>query len=456
MQTFLKYAAEPETDRILQIFRRVLQIEARIGSGLALGGAPGHPVVQVFGGHMPYRIALILLIFAGWAGFTTPAVAQGWGMVDTEGAGGAGAYVCAEPGAAGDSAPCFRVTCENDAALHYEIALFSDASPSLADQIAVELRVDGRASGLLLFQTGAQTEGMASLSAPFDPRLHGALIEQLRKGNRAGLVIQNPAGAIVVPLSLRGSSKSLGAVMEACPLPEVPLDDPAAMVLDEIVRACGQLEGSVAMEPGFERHEDLDGDGRDDVVIDYAAAVCSEMASLYCGSGGCTVGFFLARGEGFSKIFDGVIRGYTAQPGGLLALDLHGTACGLYGFEACRKVFRIADDSFALVEEIAGIAAQAAQAADRAAARAEAEPKAESARSGAGEEDLSPAQARSTENRQDDERPSSDTPEPAPEPALEGAGEEGSVVLPAEGEGAPGDLAPERPALVMPTAPFGG
>ena len=45
----------------------------------------------------------------------------------------------------------------------------------------------------------------------------------------------------------------------------------------------------------------------------------------------------------------------TAQP----AVDLNGTACDLYGFEACRKVFDIAGDSPVLVEEIGGPDAEA-------------------------------------------------------------------------------------------------
>ncbi|HHC29557.1 MAG TPA: hypothetical protein ENK80_03195 [Rhodobacterales bacterium] len=293
-----------------------------------------------------------------------PLAAQSWAMVDTEGTGGAGAFVCAAPEGEASDPACLRISCDGGTPLHYEISLPGAAGDKLANPVAVEVEVDARAAGLLLFAPEPQGAGFTNLSAPFDPRLHRALIARLRKGNKAELVIQNPSGAITFPLSLRGSGKTLGAVMETCPMPEVPLNDPAAVVLDEVVRQCGELGGSVAMEPGFERHEDLDGDGREDVVIDYAAAVCSQMASLYCGSGGCTVGFFLARDEGYKRIFDGVIRGYAVKLGGLLALDLHGTACGLYGFEACRKVFRIADDSFALVDTFAGEAAEAAQAAD--------------------------------------------------------------------------------------------
>jgi hypothetical protein len=436
----------------------------------------------------------VVSIFAalGWAALAQPAGAQGWGMVDTEGTGGAGAFVCAEPGDDWSDPPCLRLECSDTAPLHYEIALFGADATGLPEELAAEIRVDGQAAGLLLFAPAAALDGMAKLEAAFDPRLHGALVGMLRKGNRAEIALQHPAGARVAALSLRGSSRALGAVMDTCPMPEVPLNDPAAVVLNTIVRECGQLGGSVAMEPGFERREDLDGDGRDDVVIDYAAAVCSQMASLYCGSGGCTVGFFLARDEGFTRIYDGVIRGYSARPGGLLALDLHGTACGLYGFEACRKVFRIADDSFELVEELSGPAAEAAMAADRAASADEAvtvgngaaqdpatadnapvesapeslapEPKprdlAPKATGGAtgGVADPAPADpAAMTQGEEAAPDPAAPIPAPEPQPApaapapdapparLEWMGDGGALILPEAGERLPDDLDPATP-----------
>lgn len=307
-----------------------------------------------------------------------PLAAQEWTLDEPAGA-GAAATVCVarEENAPDAPGPCFRLGCSDGAPLHFELTrLASEAQ--MPDRLAATIRVDGRAAGLLLFggaAGGASVEGagkgtgggVVTLAAPFDPQGQRDLIARLRGGSRAVVSLQLPGGARDLPLSLRGSSKALGAVLRACPPPQAPPPDPAATVLDRIVRDCGGLGGTVAVEPGFERREDLDGDGRKDVVIDYAAAVCSKMASLYCGSGGCTAAFFLARDEGFERIFEGVIRGYSAQPGGLLALDLHGTACGLYGFEACRKVFRIGDDSFALVQELAGAEAEAAMAADRAA-----------------------------------------------------------------------------------------
>jgi hypothetical protein len=381
---------------------------------------------------MTFRTALHTSLALGLLALATPLSAQTWDNTDQEGAGGAGAYVCPLDDAETGNLFCFRLGCTDADPLSFEINIVGGDAP---DALDVAVSVDGAVAGLLGFSRGAAEDHIA-LTAPFDPRLHRGLVTRLREGSRAELSLDYPDGAQAVEMSLRGSSRALGAVLQTCPMPEVPLNDPAAVVLAQVVTECATLGGTVAMEPGFERREDLDGDGVEDVVIDYAAAVCSEMASLYCGSGGCTVGFFLARGDGYKRLFDGVIRNYAVQPGGRLALDLHGTACGLYGFEACRKVFDITGDNFALLEELGGEAAEAAMAADDADA--------------AGEGDATPsdepARGATDEVPESDEGAPEPEPEPEPAPATgsEWLGDGGTVVVvPEEGEALPEDLAPD-------------
>ncbi len=288
--------------------------------------------------------------------------AQSWSMVDMKGTPGAAAFICPQDDAETGNFFCLHVGCQDMAPLNFEI---SHAGRDTREHLPVEVIVDGKPAGTLTF-TAYPAEGVLRLRAPFDTRFHRELIARLRKGNKATLRLDFGTDVREVAVPLRGSSRTLGAVLEVCPLPAIPLDDPAAVVLEEIAYECRALGGTVAVEPGFERTEDLDGDGAEDVVIDYAAGVCSKMASLYCGSGGCTVGFFLSRGETYKRLYSGVIRGYTPMPGARLALDLHGTACGLYGFEACRKVFDISSGELVLLETLAGEAALAAMEADAA------------------------------------------------------------------------------------------
>ncbi len=404
------------------------------------------------------RRAARLSRFAGVLGLVAmPALAQSWAMVDSEGDAGAGAYICPVDEAETGNLLCLRLGCSETDPLHFELDIGPDAAPEALD---VGISVDGQAAGELAF-TKRASEGFAAFTAPFDPRLHRDLIARLRQGIRASLAFELGDQAQQVALSLRGSSRTLGAVLDTCPMPEVPLDDPAAVVLDQIRAECAALGGTIAMEPGFERREDLDGDGRDDVVIDYAAAVCSEMASLYCGSGGCTVGFFLARGEAYKRLFDGVIRGYAVKPGGRLALDLHGTACGLYGFEACRKIFDITDDNFTLVEELAGTVAEDAMAADEAtgAASGAATDGPENGETGKAEAPEAPAEPAAPPDVADDTATGAmDDGATAPEPVAD-AGIAAEPVAPdgaddtAPGATAVGAAAPEPGATVEPAAP---
>ena len=298
-----------------------------------------------------HRFRLFQFVLAALAAFSAPpAMAQTWAVVEPAG-NGASASVCPLGEDGSSEFLCFRVECTSLEPLHFSLDIAGRGD--FTEPLNVGVGVDGGDVGLLTF-TPRAGKGFTHFTAGYDPRLHEEIIDLLQRGRRANLVLDLPGGAEDVPMGLTFSADSLLTAVRTCPEPVPPVDDPGSLVLDEVAGACRDLGGTVTMEPGFERREDLDGDGREDLVIDYAAAACSEAATLNCGSGGCTVGFFLARDEGYTRMFADVIRGYEVFPGGFLALDLHGSACGLYGFEACRKVFDIAGDAPVLVEEIAG------------------------------------------------------------------------------------------------------
>lgn len=263
-----------------------------------------------------------------------PAAGQGWELA--EGAAGPEARVCAETGG------CFALGCADGGALGYRLVLPEAAVPG-----PVAISVDGWPAGALVF-----AEANEGLRAPYSGEGDARLIARLRGGNRAEIA------GLVLPLA--GSSRSIGAVLGACPLPPVSAADPAAQVLAQVSANCAALGGEVALEPGFRREQDLDGDGRLDLVIDHAAAFCSKRASLSCTMAGCAVSFWLARDEGYLGIFSDPIRGYEVEPGAVLALDLQGSACGSYGFDACRKRFDISGDEAVLIEALTGDAAIAA------------------------------------------------------------------------------------------------
>ncbi len=295
------------------------------------------------------RLALIALILAA-----APARGQGWEVLPADDSrAGPAAMVCPLDDAETGNYFCFSLGCADGGPLHYEIA-YAGGAP--LDPPLVGVDVDGQPLTTLAFETQPD-ENAYLYRAAFDARDHRELIARLRLGNRAALVLGFGGEVMTRDISLLGSGRAIGAVLDACPLPLVPLKDPAAQVLEQIEAECEALGGTVEVEPGFARAEDLDGDGRTDMVIDFAAAVCSEMASLHCGSGGCTVGFYLNRETEYQPLFVDVIRGYDRAPGGILTLDLHGSFCGLFGYEACIRRFDISTGELVLLDQLTGAAA---------------------------------------------------------------------------------------------------
>ena len=330
--------------------------ESGIGSkGLHKSHVPGNVALEILPGGTMRRFRLFHRVLAvcavAGAGLFRAggAVAQAWQVTEAEG--GASAFICPEGEEGTANYLCFRLECAAFEPLHFAVEVAGRGS--IETPVPVTVGVDGGDVGVMSFAPHA-ADGHTRLTAAFDPRVHEEVVDLLQRGLRASLRLDWPDGTREVEMGLNGSSDALYTVMQTCPMPSPPVDNPASLVLGEVVAACEALDGTVAMDQGFERREDLDGDGREDLVIDYAAAVCSSSPTLNCSTGGCTVGFFLARDTGYVRMFSDVIRGYEVFPGGFLALDMHGTACGLYGFEACRKVFDIAGDAPVLVEEIAG------------------------------------------------------------------------------------------------------
>jgi hypothetical protein len=59
------------------------------------------------------------------------------------------------------------------------------------------------------------------------------------------------------------------------------------------------------------RKLDLNGDGRDDYIVDFHETECGGRASFFCGTGGCDLLILVAqRGGALRKIFDDRVRGY--------------------------------------------------------------------------------------------------------------------------------------------------
>jgi len=112
------------------------------------------------------------------------------------------------------------------------------------------------------------------------------------------------------------------------------LPEPFRAILAERAAQCAELQdGTLTLEEGAVRQVDLSGDGAPDWVLDEARLSCSSAASLYCGTGGCTVHFLVGDtlASQYSKGWEAVDFGAFRT----LLLQVHGTRCGGIGAHAC-------------------------------------------------------------------------------------------------------------------------
>ncbi len=95
-------------------------------------------------------------------------------------------------------------------------------------------------------------------------------------------------------------------------------------------------------KPGFTRNDlDLNGDGANDWIVDYGHIECDGSATMFCGSGGCTLQVLISTGRNqWTPKFEDTVRGYSFKPSGgkmILRIEQHGIACRKPGTESCPK-----------------------------------------------------------------------------------------------------------------------
>ncbi|WP_333823642.1 hypothetical protein [Pinisolibacter sp.] len=61
---------------------------------------------------------------------------------------------------------------------------------------------------------------------------------------------------------------------------------------------------------------DVDGDGRKDVVLDYAEASCGGRPEPYCDGSGCLLKVYLGSGGAYRKVFEGRVRSWKVEEHG--------------------------------------------------------------------------------------------------------------------------------------------
>ena len=127
--------------------------------------------------------------------------------------------------------------------------------------------------------------------------------------------------------------------------PPGPISDPREMIAQELIEDCALFNGTMSFGDGFQTEQDLDGDGRPEMLIDMDAARCDAAASLFCGSAGCPMTIFQKLPEGsYRKVFQSHVRGIETKTQTIIYMDFHGAWCNKDGSAPCRKAFVLEDD----------------------------------------------------------------------------------------------------------------
>jgi hypothetical protein len=85
--------------------------------------------------------------------------------------------------------------------------------------------------------------------------------------------------------------------------------------------------------------KDINGDKRDDYILDYGKATCGDFSSYWCGTAGCHTEVFASRDDGSfvialeERVRQLRFRVVNKRPA--MVLDLHGSYCGRAGVERC-------------------------------------------------------------------------------------------------------------------------
>lgn len=110
------------------------------------------------------------------------------------------------------------------------------------------------------------------------------------------------------------------------------------IVQQAIAQARQECASNVQLLPGFISEKDINGDGRNDYILEYEKFHCGG-GPTFCGSGGCTTQVFASRPDGtYVKALDDNVRGlrFTRVNGRpAMLIGVHGSACGRSGAEAC-------------------------------------------------------------------------------------------------------------------------
>jgi hypothetical protein len=129
--------------------------------------------------------------------------------------------------------------------------------------------------------------------------------------------------------------------------------DNIAEALAEAARACKDMEGKPNTDAVL-KMEDINGDGGEDWLADYAKLKCEGGINPLCSDAGCTIQiYFWDGGTSWDVVFEDLVRSYKfGKSGGkhMLYVTTSGIPCNKPVTESCKYTYRLESDTVVPVE----------------------------------------------------------------------------------------------------------
>lgn len=130
--------------------------------------------------------------------------------------------------------------------------------------------------------------------------------------------------------------------------------DNVSEAIDNAERACKDSNGTPNADAVL-KVDDLNGDGGEDWVADYAKLKCEGGINPLCGTAGCTLQiYFWDGGAAWDIVFEDLVQSYTLGTSGgkpMLYVTTSGVPCNKPVAETCKYTYRLEKDAVVPVEQ---------------------------------------------------------------------------------------------------------
>ena len=146
------------------------------------------------------------------------------------------------------------------------------------------------------------------------------------------------------PLLRLAAVAALCTSVGAAPVRAAEPPDNVTAALAEAAQACKGLGGKRNTDAVL-RVEDLNGDGGEDWIVDYAKLKCEGAVDPLCDSDGCTLQIFLWDGAtAWNLAYEETVRSFKLTKNGgkrVLKVKLAGSACDRPSAQSCTHIYRL-------------------------------------------------------------------------------------------------------------------